>query len=80
MSKAQGLESLGSLDIGYSIVDRTLTEKELMRLSGNSQMAENALLTVHHGIAAIGSMLAGIGLRSDCGDGLVQHAKLTREA
>ncbi len=43
MSRVQGLADLGDLEIGPSILKKPLTNKEFVRLSSDSQMAENAL-------------------------------------
>jgi len=68
MSEAQGLASLGNLDTGPIGLDRPLTKKELEQISGNSEIAESALITINHGIAAIGSVLAGIGSKAAMAD------------
>lgn len=64
MSTVLGLANLGNLYTGPStLLDRPLTDEEIEQLSGNEQMANNALMTINHGVVGIGRILAGVGMK-----------------
>ena len=80
MSRVPSLSDLGVyIPTGPSgTLKRPLSDDQLADLNRSSRVADNGLLTIHHGIAAIGHVLATIG-ENDRSESTINSDYLTNE-